>query len=124
MPRGHQPQGRCRGELASQQRGPLTLVLLKGLHHLFQGLYLPSLQQGGGRGAGLVASRAHGSPFWMGRARLKPLPHPGCSYHFCTSDEPFCDSTEVREGCGAPLGAQHSAATAATQTEGEGLAQR
>ena len=50
MPRGHQPQGRCRGELASPQRGPLTLVLLESLHHLLQGLYLPSLQQGGGRG--------------------------------------------------------------------------
>lgn len=60
----------------------------------------------------------------MGRARLKPLPHPGCSHRFCTSDEPFCDSTNGREGCGAPLGAQHSAATAATQPEGEGLAQR
>ena len=107
MPRGHQPQGRCRGELASPQRGPLTLVLLESLHHLLQGLYLPSLQQGGGRGAGLVASRAHRSPFRMGRACLKSLSHPGCSHHSDTSDEPFCGSTKLGEGCGAPPSAQH-----------------
>lgn len=90
MPRVTSPRGGAGVSWPASREGLLPELLLKGLHHLFQGLYLPSLQQGGGRGErAWWLPEPMGSPFWMGRAGLKPLPHPGCSYHFCTSDEPF-----------------------------------
>lgn len=131
MLRGHRPRGGATGGPTSPLRVPLTLLFLEGLHQLLQGPYLSILRQqdvgDGGRGrAGLVVPRTQGSPFQKERSRifasvealgnLEPLPLP-----------PFGTDSAPRMALVVPLrwekgversrGPQHSAATAATQSE-------